>query len=77
MLSYIYRLVRGFEQQHGIHPNLLHLSTEHIKYLKEAFNEKYSLQQIMDILDMNLIIQEDIMHPHVAWTTVAQNKIAC
>lgn len=77
MLSYIYRLINDFEQEHGIHPNLLHLNRLHIEHLNAAFDAGYSLERIMNVLDMELIIQEDIMHPHVAWTTVAQTRIAC
>ena len=77
MLSHIYRLIKNFELEHGIHPNLLHLNRIHIEYLKAAFDAGYSLERIMNVLDMELIIEEDIMHPHVAWTTVAQTRIAC
>jgi len=77
MLSHIYRLIKNFEQEHGIHPNLLHLNRLHIEHLKAAFDVGYSLERIMNVLDMELIIEEDIMHPHVVWTTVAQTRIAC
>jgi hypothetical protein len=76
MLSHIYRLIRNFKLEHGIHPNLLHLNRNHVEHLKAAFEDSYSLEQIMNVLDMELIIEEEIMHPHVAWTTVAQLKIA-
>ncbi len=77
MLSHIVRLISEFEKQHGVYPNLLNLNQNHIEHLKAAFDDGYSLQQIMQVLDMELIIEEDIMHPHVAWTTVAQTRIAC
>lgn len=77
MLSYIYRLIRDFEQEHGIHPNLLYLNSNHIEHLKMAFADGYSLQQIMAMLGMELIIEEDIMHPHAVWTTLAQTRMAC
>lgn len=77
MLSYIFRLISDFEKEHGIHPNLLHLNSSHIGYLKMAFKEGYSLHQIMNILEMELIIEEDIIHPHVVWTNIAQSRIAC
>ena len=76
MLSHIFRLIKNFEQEHGIHPNLLHLNRNHVDHLKAAFEDTYSLEKIMNVLDMELIIEQDIMHPHVAWTTVAQLKIA-
>ena len=77
MLSHIFRLIKDFEKEHGIHPNLLHLNKEHIEHLKSSFDNGYSLQQIMELLDMELVIEEEIMHPHVVWTTVAQTRIAC
>lgn len=72
MLGHIYRLIRDFEHEHGIHPNLLYLSKFHSEHLKDAFSEDYSLRMIMELLQLELIIDHDIMHPHVAWTQVAQ-----
>ncbi len=75
MLGYIYQLVRGFEQEHGVQPNLLYLSRFHSEHLKSAFDERFSLGQIMDMLQMEMIIDDEIMHPHVAWSHVA-NRVA-
>ena len=72
MLGYIYRLIRGFEQEHGVQPNLLYLNRIHSEHLKTAFDEKLSLGQIMDLLEMEMVIDAEIMHPHVAWTQSAQ-----
>lgn len=77
MLSYIYRLIRNFENDHGIHPNLLHLNQEHISHLKTAFEETMSLQDILALLEIELIIEFDIMHPHVSWSSIAHEKVAC
>ena len=68
MLSFINRLVRDFELEHGIHPNLLYLNRFHLEHLKTAFEAGYSMSQIMDLLGMELVIKNDISHPHVAWT---------
>ena len=76
MLGFIFRLIRDFEQEHGIHPNLLYLSPFHHKHLEAAFAEGFSIQRIQDVLKMELFIDHDIMHPHVAWTHTAQRKIA-
>ena len=76
MLGFIFRLVRDFEVEHGIHPNLLYLNRFHAEHLKGAFAEDYSMSQIMDVLGMELIINHDIMHPHVAWTQMAQRAAA-
>lgn len=77
MLSHIYRLIKDFEHEHGIHPNLLYLNSHHIEHLRSSFGEEYSLEHIMMLLEMELIIEEDIMHPHAVWTTLAQARMAC
>ena len=76
MLSHIYRLIKDFEHEHGIHPNLLYLNSDHIEHLQLCFDEEYSLQHIMALLEMELIVEEDIMHPHVVWTTLAESRMA-
>ena len=68
MLDYIYRLVRNYEQEHGIHPNLLYLNRMHSAHLKSAFDERYTMAQITQLLQMELVIDSEIMHPQVAWT---------
>jgi hypothetical protein len=77
MLSHIYRLIKNFEHEHGIHPNLLYLNRRHVEYLVSSFGDEYSLEHIMAMLEMELIIEEDNMHPNVVWTTLAQARIAC
>ena len=72
MLGYIYRLIRGFEQEHGIHPNLLCLNRTHMEHLKASFDESYNLGHIMDMLQMEMILEPEIVHPHVCWTQTAQ-----
>lgn len=72
MLDHIYRLVSGFEQEHGVLPNLLYLNRIHSEYLKTSFDESYSLGQIMTMLQMEMIIDSEIKHPHVAWSYSAQ-----
>ncbi len=75
MLSYIYRLIRDFELQHGIHPNLLYLNEVHANHLTQVLNENITPQSLRDLLQMELIINREISHPHVAWTQIAR-KIA-
>lgn len=76
MLDHIFRLVRDFELEHGVPPNLLYLNRVHSQYLKSGFAEDYSMQQIMQLLHMELVIENEIMHPHVAWTQTAQERWA-
>ena len=76
MLSFILRLTREFELEHGIHPNLLYLNRFHAEHLKSAFSADFSMAQILDLLQMELVIEDDLSHPHVAWTQVAQRASA-
>jgi hypothetical protein len=76
MLSFILRISREFEQEHGIYPNLLYLNRFHAEHLKAAFDLEYSMNQILEILDMELIIQNDITHPRVVWSQIAQRVAA-
>lgn len=71
MLSFIHRLVRDFELEHGVHPNLLYLNRFHAEHLKTAFDTDYTMSQILEVLGMELIIENDITQPHVAWTQTA------
>lgn len=76
MLSFINRLVREYELEHGFHPNLLYLNRFHAEHLKTAFDADFSVPQILDFLGMEMIIENDITHPHVAWTQMAQRASA-
>lgn len=76
MLAYIFRLIRDFEQEHEIHPNLIYLNKFHFENLMNAFSETYSLQDITDILHVKLIVNPDITHPQVSWSHIAEERIA-
>ena len=76
MLAFIYRLIWQFELEHGIRPNLLYLNHFHAENLKASFDQSYCLSQVKDILGMELVIENDMMHPHVAWTQVACKAVA-
>jgi hypothetical protein len=75
MLSYIYRLIRDFEQEHGIHPNILYLNEIHAKHLKNGFAETYSYQDMRDLLQMEFVVSKETVHPHVAWTSMVTRKV--
>lgn len=71
MLDYIYRLMRDFEQEHGFNPNLLYLNKSHGEHIKLFFDETFTLQQIVEILGMEVVIDQEIIHPRVSWTHYA------
>ena len=70
MLGFICRLINSFEQEHGVRPNLLYLNRMHCKELKAAFDEGYSFSRIIAMLEMDIIVDPEIMHPHVAWSRI-------
>lgn len=72
MLSYINQQASKFEETHGIQPNLLYLGEEHVQHLMNDFSDQYDLNAIMDFLQMEIVISNEIVHPHVGWTRFAQ-----
>jgi len=75
VISYILRLVDEFKREHGYQPNLLCLNEFHVQHLKAGFSEGFNLQRICESLHMELIITQEAIHPHVAWTHSA-DKLA-
>lgn len=76
MLSFIYRLVRDFEKEHGIHPNLLYLNQAHMHFLREQMSSAKQLDDIVNLLGMEIIITQEATHPHVAWVQLAWQRKA-
>jgi hypothetical protein len=74
MLSFIYRLATRFEQRHQIRPNLLYLHPDHVSQLWESFSASANLTQILQILQMELIIDREVVHPHVGWTPALRRR---
>ena len=68
MLSFIYRLVRDFEKEHGIHPNLLYLNPTQMQFLREQLDNEVQLENIVSLLDMEIMVTTEVIHPHVVWT---------
>jgi len=38
----------------------------------ESVTEEFSLQSITELLQLELIINREVLHPHVVWTQTAQ-----
>ncbi len=68
MLDYIYRLMRDFDKEHGFSPNLLHLNQHHCAYLKSSFDPDLTLHKIMNILGMEVMIDQEVIHPYTSWS---------
>jgi len=74
MLSYIYRLAMNFEHEHGLRPNLLYINPGHMAQLKETFPDPADFANILRLLEMELIIDREIIHPQVAWASAARQR---
>ncbi|MBI1424201.1 MAG: hypothetical protein GC149_12085 [Gammaproteobacteria bacterium] len=75
MISYIVRMIDEFKREHGYPPNLLYLNEFHLNHLKSALSDELSLPQMCELFQLELIVDREVMHPHVAWTHSA-DKLA-
>jgi hypothetical protein len=76
MLSFIYRLIRNFEKEHGFTPNLLYLNQFHLEMLRTQLDRKIDGSDLAHLLDMEIIISQDAVHPHVEWHTMQGRRHA-
>lgn len=74
MLSYIYRLIRGFEYEHGIFPNLLYINQDHAEHLNELFEGHPHPPTLSDVLGMEVVVNRDVVQPHVVWAQSAARR---
>lgn len=76
MLSFIYQLVQCFESTHGFPPNLLYLNRKHLAVLKEQMDDIQDLDLLVERLGMDIVVSNEALHPHVAWTRLPWRKEA-
>lgn len=76
MLSFIYRLVRDYEANHGYRPNLLSLNPSHYRQLCAALPIFAQQQAMSRFLGMRLILSDETLHPHVSWSAAAERESA-
>jgi hypothetical protein len=74
MLSFIIRIASAFEHSHGIRPNLLYLNPAHLERMHQDFPESHDFDTIVRMLQMEMIIDRDIIHPQVAWVSAARTR---
>lgn len=73
MISFLLRIINEFKNEHGYQPNLLYLNEFHLNHLKTGFDEGMSLPELCDLLHMELVVNREVIHPHVAWTQTADS----
>ena len=74
MLSYLYRLAVRYEQTHRVRPNLLYLNPDHLEQLRHAFDQPDNLDRILSLLQMELIIDREVIHPRVGWIPALERR---
>lgn len=72
MISYILRMIDEFKREHGYQPNLLYLNEFHFNHLKSGFADDITLSILCDFVRMELVVDREVIHPHVAWTHSAE-----
>jgi hypothetical protein len=76
MLSFIYRLVKQFESEHGYPPNLLEISPIHFAQLRHSLPMLSQREELRRFLGMRILFSRDAVHPHVAWSAIAEVESA-
>jgi len=75
MLSQLYRIASEFERRHGVAPNLLYLNYQHFDQLRKALPGLQSNEKLLHRLGLQLILQNDRVHPGVAWSSVRARAV--
>lgn len=68
MLSFIMRIVNAFERNHGVTPTLLYLNRTQLRALTHELEDRPAHHELVQMLGIELVISDDVIHPHVAWT---------
>lgn len=76
MLSFIYSLVREFENEHGIRPNVLHVNVDHFHRLRQDFVDPDDIETIIMRLGMEIVIDRAAVHPHLSCIDTVRRQAA-
>ncbi len=76
MLSFLYRLNQAFQDEHGYRPNTVIMNAEHYQLLQESLPAAGDYAELRQLLGMDVMLNPDCVHPHVAWTPSAQRATA-
>ena len=74
MLSFIYSLVREFEAEHELRPNVLHLNVDHFHRLRQDFVDPDDIETIIKRLGMEIVIDRAAIHPHLSCIDTARRQ---
>ena len=72
MLSFLYRIARSYQQEHGYRPNAVVMSKTHFRLLQASLPEISDYADLSRLLGMDVVLSEDCIHPHVSWMSMAR-----
>lgn len=67
MLSFLFRLMRAYQREHGFLPNMLYINDFHYQKLRESLPDIASHEEIAAFLQLDIVIRGDAVHPSVVW----------
>ncbi len=70
MISFLYRLASDFEHANGYRPNLIYLHPTHFSALQQDLAAIQGLGELARFLGMEVIVDSEIVHPHVGWSSI-------
>ncbi len=66
MLSFLYRLIRNFQREHGFPPNVVYLNAMHYQALRDNLS-MLTHDQAENFLRLHIVLRPEALHPHMAW----------
>ena len=75
MLSFLYRLIRGFQREHGFSPNTLYLNQFHYRALRQNLSQ-LKHEETKRFLRLRIVLLAEARHPHLAWLEEPRRRCA-
>jgi hypothetical protein len=66
MLSFLYRLIRSFRNEHGFSPNTLYMNENQYEALRENLPQM-AHEETENFLQLRISLMSGSLHPQVAW----------
>ena len=75
MLSHIVSLVKSYEHEYGLRPNVVYMNETHYGYLREELPGVRDHHDVVAILGVDIALDDESMHPQVATVRFASENI--
>ncbi len=72
MLSFLYRIARSYQQEHGYRPNVVVMNKAHFRVLQASLPGISEYADLARLLGMEVVLSEDCVHPHMSWMPLAR-----